>query len=314
MPSQWIALALQRLDQFVASQEPSISRSRVQKMIESGEVEVNGEEVTKPSFMLKSGDSVFLTAEWDAPEQAARVTAFDLRLPVLYEDDDCLVIDKPAGIAVHPGCGMSSDEKTILHGTSHLFTERSIPFFENAALVHRLDRETTGCLLVAKNPTAHALLQEQFEHREVRKHYLAVVADIPEKHHATIDAPIGRNLTDRTRMSILRTSVSREAKTTYRTLDIGSDVALLECTPHTGRTHQVRVHLNSIGHPILGDTTYSSKRSEEIAKKYEIQGLCLHARKLQFLSPTKLKEISVEAPLPVSFVSALHVCGLSLES
>jgi 23S rRNA pseudouridine1911/1915/1917 synthase len=304
----------QRLDSFLADQNPQVSRSRIQKMIKSGGIEVNGEEVTKPSLKLKEGDSVFQTAEWEEASESSSIDPIDLQLPVLYEDEDCLVINKPAGFAVHPGAGIPEGDPTILHGIAHLFTERGISFSSDGVLVHRLDKETTGCLLAAKTPEAHGLLQKQFEHRDVSKVYLAVVLGQPDPPKAIVDAPIGRNLTDRTKMSVLRTSVSREAKTTYRTLETVSSASLLQCHLHTGRTHQIRVHLSSIGHPILGDVVYSSSQSEKCTAQHNIECLCLHAWKLTFLSPTKLKEISVEAPLPVQLVSAIQGINLSLPS
>lgn len=310
MPSQWTVTEPQRLDSFLADQSPQLSRSRIQKMIKMGWVEVNGEEICKPAHRLKEGDAVFQLDGVEALPDEASIAPVDLHLPVLYEDEDCLVIDKPAGIAVHPGAGMSPGTPTILHGVAHLFTERTLPFSGEGVLVHRLDKETTGCLLIGKTPDAHSQLQKQFENRDVTKEYLALVAGQPNPPKAVIDAPIGRNLTDRTKMSVLRTSVSREAKTTYRTIESVGDASLLRCQLHTGRTHQIRVHLSSVGYPILGDTAYSSSRSAELTKKRKIESLCLHAWKLSFLSPTKLKEIAVEAPLPVLFLGALQAFNI----
>ena len=311
MTFQWTAQSSQRLDAFLADQNPEVSRSRVQKMIKSGGIEVNGEEVIKASFKLKEGDSVFQISEWDDSSEGTEIKPIDLQLPVLYEDDDCMVIDKLAGYAVHPGAGISKDDPTILHGVAYLFEQRSIPFTSDSVLVHRLDKDTTGCLLTAKTADVYKLLQKQFENRDVSKTYVALVVGQPGPPKAIIDAPIGRNLTDRTRMSVLRTSVSREAKTTYRTLESMGNASLLQCDLHTGRTHQIRVHLSSIGHPILGDTTYCSSASNQLTKQYQIEGMCLHAFRLKFLSPTKLKEIETKASLPIHFVSALH--GLNMQ-
>lgn len=305
-------MATQRLDAFLADQHPQVSRSRIQKMIKAGGIELNGEEVTKPGLKLKEGDTVFQTVEWEETPASSSIDPIDLQLPVLYEDKDCLVLNKPAGFPVHPGAGIPEGDPTILHGIAHLFTERGIPFSSDSVLVHRLDKDTTGCLLVAKIPEAHGLLQKQFEHRDVTKVYLALVLGQPDLPKAIIDAPIGRNLTDRTKMSVLRTSVSREAKTSYRTLETTGSASLLQCHLHTGRTHQIRVHLSSIGHPILGDAMYGSSQSEQYTRQHAIQCLCLHARKLTFLSPTKLKEISAEAPLPVTFISALESLHITL--
>ena len=314
MSFQWTVTDTQRLDAFLADSNPQVSRSRVQKMIKMGGIEVNGEEVTKSSHKLKEGDSVFQIAEWDDESNESHINPVDLNIPVLYEDDDCLVLDKPAWFAVHPGAGIAKDDATILHGIAFLFEERGIAFTSDSVLVHRLDKDTTGSLLAAKTPEAHKMLQKQFENRDVSKVYLALVAGQPDPPKAIIDSPIGRNLTDRTRMSVLRTSVSREAKTTYRTLESNGNVSLVQCHLHTGRTHQIRVHLSSIGHPILGDATYGSSQSGDISKLHAIERICLHAWKLTFLSPTKLQEISVEAPLSVQFVSALQELTIQIPS
>jgi len=162
-----------------------------------------------------------------------------------------------------------------------------------------LDKETTGCLLIAKTEKAHTFLQKQFADRTVKKTYLALVAGVPSPPSAIIDAPIGRNLVNRTLMSIFKTRSSREAKTTYRTLEVRVNCTLLECDLHTGRTHQIRVHLRSIGHPILGDSSYGTHESKKITKGLGINGLCLHAQKLSF-NTLSHKRVDVEAPLSVS--------------
>jgi len=272
----------------------------------SGGVEVNGEEVTKPAQKLREGDSVFQKMENEELSRETTIAPLDLHLPVLYEDKECLVLSKPAGIAVHPGAGMGSEDATILHGIAHLFAERDLPFSRESVLVHRLDKETTGCLLVAKNAQSHLALQKQFAQRSVSKTYLALVAGQPDPPAAMINAPIGRNLTDRTKMSVLRTSISREAKTTYRTLETTGKATLVQCDLHTGRTHQIRVHMSSVGHPVLGDVLYGSSASSAFGKTSGIEGMCLHAWKLRFLSPTKIQEIAVQAPLPLPFTLALE--------
>ena len=313
MSSQWVVEESQRLDAFLADKNTDISRSRIQKAISGGFVEVNGEEVLKPALKLQKGDEVYLQSDWDDASVDTAIHPVDMQLEVLYEDDDCMVIHKPAGFAVHPGSGMDASEQTILHGVANLFAERSLSFSSDAVLVHRLDKETTGCLLIAKTADAHHLLQKQFEDRDVSKQYLAIVHGVPQQQKAVIDAPIGRNLTDRTKMSILRTGKSREAKTTYQVRDAIDESALVECDLHTGRTHQVRVHLHSIGHPILGDATYASPASQKFSNDHEVHTLCLHAWKLSFLSPTIIKQIEVEASLPQSFLSALENAGLSMD-
>ena len=305
---EWNATSSSRLDAFLAAETGS-SRAKVQKAIKSGSVTVNAAVVSKPAHILSEGDHVVL--EDAIPEDPSTdVQPADLSIDVLNEDDACLVLNKPAGIAVHPAPG-EKDSHTLLHGIAHLFAERSLPFSADAVLVHRLDKETTGCLLVAKNADAHTFFQKQFEDRTVQKTYLAIVASVPQESSALIDAPIGRNLTDRTKMSVLKTSTSRDAQTKYDVLDSTDDSALLSCDLLTGRTHQIRVHLASIGHPILGDPTYCSDASRNTTSEYQVSSLCLHSHKLSFTTKEK-GECSVEAPLPEQFLAALGSTGLHL--
>lgn len=308
---EWTCDTPKRLDSFLVEHNPEFSRARIQKTIESGGVKVNGIAVTKQALKLKEGDTVSLELAAETPLHDERIHPQDLALPLLYEDEFCVVVNKPAGIAVHPGTGMEDDEVTLLSGIAFLFEERGLTFTPGSVLVHRLDKDTTGCVLVAKTAEAHAALQKQFEERSVQKKYLAIVYGIPDPPHARIDAPIGRNLTDRTKMSVLRTSKSREAQTTYTTLDATNETALLQCDLHTGRTHQIRVHLRSISHPILGDTTYPTQKSEEYAKAVGVHTLCLHAWKLTFVSPSG-STVDLTCEPPQSFYTSLHATGLVL--
>ena len=301
-----------RLDTLLAAEDEALSRSKIQSAIKQGLVTVNGTVVKKASQKLSSGDCVIIDeAAAHITHNAAPITPIDLHLEVLFEDDAVMVINKPAGIAVHPGHSMDQDEQTILHGIAHLFADRNIPFSADSTLAHRLDKPTTGCLAVVKNNNSFQHLQKQFENRTTKKTYIAIVSGVPEHQSATIDAPIGRSLTDRTKMSILKTSVSRDAKTTYTVLDSTDACSLLECDLHTGRTHQLRVHLASIGHPILGDSAYGSPASIKQSESYGIEGLCLHAQSLRFVSPADNNEHLIEAPLPDAFVTAQSAVGLT---
>ncbi len=281
-----------RLDMHVSGFMGVKSRAQAQKFIEAGFVKVSGKVERKASRMMRPNDNVELTLP-DAP-QAKSEDGVDLDLLVLFEDDDCMVIDKPAGIAVHPGSGMGKDAVTILDGIRFLFAERKIPFYPSETLVHRLDKETTGSLLIAKNPTAHRTLQKQFESRSVEKFYLALVAGVPSPASAMIDAPIGRHTGDRTKMSVMQSSASRAAFTTYHTLESADGIALVSCELHTGRTHQIRVHMRSIGHALLGDEKYQTKESLALTATHSIDFLCLHAWKLSFKSPSG-KKVSIKS-------------------
>jgi len=299
-----------RLDVFLTAESKAHSRSHVNKLIKSDCVKINGITVNKPSYLLKAGDTVTVSEE-KAGRKTGGIIAADLDLEILYEDDFCIVINKPAGISVHPANTIAKEEKTILSGVAFLFEKRNIAFSPDAVLVHRLDKETTGCLLIAKTPEAHAFLQKQFESRTVKKTYLAIASGVPGNASAVIDAPIGRSILNRTAMSLFRTGKSRGAQTSYRTVSSSDKASLLECELHTGRTHQIRVHLSSIGNPILGDKTYKTSRSEELSQKFGITNLCLHSRKLIFSSIGN-DLVEVLAPLPVSFLSALKSAGLKL--
>ncbi len=277
-------------------------------MIEAGLVEVNDQRLTKSAQRLQEGDKVTLLGE--LPAAVSDIKPVNLHLPILYEDASCFVINKPAGYAVHPGAGMVPGEATILHGVAHLFGERSLPFTDAAVLVHRLDKDTTGCLLIAKSLAAHVALQKQFEERSVDKRYLAVVAGIPAVAKATVDSPIGRSTTDRTRMAVHAAGIAREAQTTYEILATGDRSALLLCQLHTGRTHQIRVHLHALGHPVLGDGTYGSELADRLHDEKNVRSLCLHAWKLAFTSPADGKVHAVVATPPQSFTENLERCGI----
>lgn len=299
-----------RLDVFLTNKTESVSRAKARKMIEVGNVEVDGKISKKPAMMLKPGSTV--TIHTNSPEEApSRITPSQITFDILYEDNRCMVIDKPQDLTVHPGSG-TRDEATLLHGLAFLFKERGLSFDESNVLAHRLDKGTTGCLLVAKDSDAHVLLQKQFMNRTIEKQYLAVVAGIPKPASAIIDAPIGRSTVDRKKMGISKASAQRSAQTTYRTLSTSRDAALLLCLPKTGRTHQLRVHLHSIGHPILGDSAYGSSESKKMSVAHDISALSLHAWKIAFMSPDDGRIHEVTAPVPKSFVETIDLMGLEM--
>ena len=303
----WTIEHPERLDSALMQLHAFPSRAEAQRHIEAGLITVNGKAVKKPSTPLKIGDALEVTGERTIEESA--IIPANLSFSVVYEDPACLVIDKPAGISVHPGAGMKKGEETVLHGIAYLFKKKKIPFHESSVLVHRLDKETTGCLLIAKTPEAHISLQKQFADRTVQKEYLALVAGVPSPAAAIIDAPIGRSSGDRTKMAVFHAVQSRrEARTTYRTLAVSAarDAALLCCDLHTGRTHQVRVHLKTIEHPILGDEDYGTKWSRDLSGKYRIESLCLHAWKLKFRSPEDDATHALVSPPPQVLMDALR--------
>lgn len=308
MPS-WTAAGPDRLDSFLFAQGATISRAKAQALIEAGAVSVNKKTVMKPSCRLEEGDAVLLKTPKKKADEEANAPV-DMKLEVLYEDKVCMVLNKPAGVAVHPGAGMEPGEKTLLDGIAFLFKKKKIPFSPDSILAHRLDRETTGCILIAKTAKAHLALQKQFETRTVKKFYLAIVAGVPDPLSATIDAPIGRSTVNRTKMAVLGSSAMREAQTTYRTLDSAGRAALVECELHTGRTHQIRIHMLTVNHPLLGDDTYHNEVGDRLAQEHGITNLCLHARRLTFISPADKKEHTAVADLPKPFKDALKKLDL----
>lgn len=291
-----------RLDQFLAGKVAIRSRVHAKRLIQAGNVRVNRTIAKKAAMDVMDMDTV----EWkDFPApKIPKIKGKATPLPVLYQDAHCMVIFKPAGLTVHPGSGMAMDEETVLSALKALFSKRRLPFSEAAVLVHRLDKDTTGCLLVAKNAKAHQKLQKQFEDRSVSKFYLALVSGVPSPAAAKIDAPIGRHTSMRTKMSVHQASAMREATTTYHVLGSAQSISLLSCELHTGRTHQIRVHLQSIGHPVLGDPTYANGTSKSRSAKLKIDFLCLHAWKIGFVSPNG-KKVTVTCPPPKNFLKVL---------
>ncbi len=302
MPS-WNVDTPGRLDSFLAASEPALTRARAQKLIERQNVTVNGKLITRPAHMVRVGDAVEVA---DVPlESNTVVEPVDLKLTIVYEDDHCVVIQKPVGLPVHPGAGMAPGAITVLSGIAWLYKKWKLPFSSGHCLVHRLDKETSGCLLVAKTPEAHLALQKQFEERSVQKTYLALVAGVPKDKTALIDAPMGRHGQSRTRMAVIGASKTREAQTTYTVLSAAKEASLLEVALHTGRTHQARVHLRAINHPILGDDEYATDVSRRLSRALEIPRVCLHAWKLMFTPLGAKKPVTASAPLPDDIKAAM---------
>jgi 23S rRNA pseudouridine1911/1915/1917 synthase len=276
-----------RLDRYLAELCPDFSRARLQGFIREGRVKVN-QAPAKPSWPLREGDAVLLEIPTEtAPSPLA---AEEMPLGILFEDDHLLVLDKPAGLVVHPGAG--NREGTLANGLLHHCAGiEVVGGIERPGIVHRLDKETSGCLVVAKTESAHRQLAAQFASRDVEKTYLALVDGKPRMPHGTIDAAIGRHPVHRQKMAVVERG--REALTHYRVLESRDAKALVQCQPKTGRTHQIRVHLKHLGHPVSGDPVYGRRGGFERHM--------LHAWKLTFTHPATGKRISFSAPLPADF-------------
>jgi 23S rRNA pseudouridine1911/1915/1917 synthase len=288
-----------RLDQFLAKRFPQYSRSRLQQLIRGGFVRLN-EQSTRPRQIVRGGDKIDLI---EPPVEKIEIRPEPIPLDVLFEDDDLIVINKPAGLTVHPGAGQR--EHTLVNALlSHCTTLSGIGGKERPGIVHRLDKETSGCLVVAKNDIAHRELSKQFATRNVEKIYLALVAGKLRKPAGVIEDKIGRHPVHRQRMRV--TSVrGRTATTEYRVIGSGNQASLIECRLHSGRTHQIRVHLQHLGHPVLGDKVYAPRFANNLPRQM------LHAWKLGFRHPRTGEWKSLEAPLPDDFATAIK---LTIES
>jgi len=308
MPSRHISVssehAGQRLDQFLAGQLPQTSRARVQQLIAAEKVMVNAA-AAKASLRLRGGEQVTVLGETVPPP--LKTIPEDIPLDIVYEDDDLAVVNKPAGMMVHAGAGATDDQRnrgTLVNALLHRFRRLSGVSGElRPGIVHRLDKATSGLIVVAKTDEAHRKLAAQFAHRQVKKTYIALVHGWAKPDHGTINSSISRDRVRRTRMTTRRQG-GREAITHYRVqrrIDSRfGKFTLLEVRIDTGRTHQIRVHLASLGHPVVGDTLYGAPRElrTRTGGRRSLARNFLHAAALQFSHPRTSKELSFTRPLP----------------
>jgi 23S rRNA pseudouridine1911/1915/1917 synthase len=283
-----------RLDRFLAGMLPHLSRSRLQTLIKQGHVTLAGKPA-KPSDTVRNGALVAIT---EPPAEPTLLEPEDIPLDVLYEDPDLLVLNKPPGLVIHPAAGHA--RHTLVHALlAHCGTLSAIGGQQRPGIVHRLDKDTSGCLVVAKNDFAHAHLSRQFAGRTVTKIYLALVSGyFAGPRSGAIENSIGRHPVHRKKMAVLDRG-GRTASTGWRVLQELSGIGtLVQCTLHTGRTHQIRVHLKHLGHPLLGDALYAGRQ----AGKYERQ--MLHAWQLGFTHPRTGKPLHFCSPLPEDFILA----------
>jgi 23S rRNA pseudouridine1911/1915/1917 synthase len=289
-----------RLDVFIAGKAPELSRSQVKRIIEEGEVRVNETPVTKAGTKLRAGEHVAFTLQ---PAQPWEVAAQDIPLQILYEDRDLLVIDKPAGMVIHPAPG--HHEGTLVNAILHHCDDLSgIGGVIRPGIVHRLDKDTSGVLLVAKNDETHHCLSDQFKGHTVKKTYKALVFGSNLDDEGTIALPVGRHPEDRKRMST-RSRRGKDAVSHWRVVGRYGDVALVDVDIETGRTHQIRVHLSSVGHPVVGDRVYGGagrvKSVQDTALRARLAAFprqALHAWRIGFLHPRDNRELEFTAPLP----------------
>lgn len=288
-----------RLDRYLAQHLSDLSRSRIQQLIEQGNVKLNGKICTSKKETIKLGDRIFLEIP---AAQPLDLQPENIPLDILYEDDSLLIINKPAGLVVHPAPG--HPQGTLVNAIlAHCPTLPGIGGVQRPGIVHRLDKDTTGAIAIAKTDQAHQHLQAQLKAKTARREYLGVVHGSPQTQSGTIDLPIGRHPVDRKKMAVVAVDIGRAARTLWQVQERLGNYTLMHFQLETGRTHQIRVHSAHIGHPIVGDPVYSSGRSVGV----NLPGQALHALRLRLQHPVTEELIDVIAPLPATFTKLLEV-------
>ena len=282
----------QRIDSYLP-QVLDVSRSKVSKMIKNEEILVNGKK-TKNSYILKEND---LVEVGEIKEEIMQALPEKMDLDIIYEDDDVIVVNKPKGMVVHPAVGNKS--KTLVNGL--LYHSKNLSTINGEfrpGIVHRIDAYTSGLLMVAKNDKAHKILAKELEEKKTTRKYIALVWGIINTDTGTIDAPIGRDINDRKKMAVTDIN-SKDAITHFKVIERYSNATLIELKLETGRTHQIRVHMNYIGYPVVNDPVYGRR------KLIDNTGQCLHAKTLGFIHPTTHEYMEFDSPLPSCFENIL---------
>lgn len=289
-----------RLDRYLASQLTDVSRSRLQKLIEQGHVQINGDVCTSKKLDVKSGDRIQINIPDAEPLD---LQAENIPLDILYEDDSLLILNKPAGLVVHPSAGHETG--TMVNALlAHCSTLPGINGVQRPGIVHRLDKNTTGAIAVAKTEQAFHHLQEQFRTKTARRDYLAIVYGAPPQENGTIEQPIGRHPVERQKMAVVSEEKGRRAITHWHIKERLGNYTLMEFELETGRTHQIRVHSAFMGHPIVGDQIYGSGRK---SINVNLPGQALHAWRLRLKHPMTEEWVVAIAPLPPTFTKLLEV-------
>lgn len=284
-----------RLDSYIANKSEKITRTFAEKLIKNGEVLVNNKK-QKVAYKINEGDIITIEKQ---EAKDIKLKAQNIPVDIIYEDDDIIVVNKPKGMVVHPANG--NPDGTLVNAIMAICKDSlsGIGGEIRPGIVHRLDKDTSGLLIIAKNDEAHVNVSEQIKNHEVKKTYIALVRGIIKENEATIDMPIGRSTSDRKKMAVNKKG--KNAITHIKVLKRYDKYTLVEVNIETGRTHQIRVHLSYIGYPIIGDATYSNGKNE-----FNVQGQCLHAKKLEFVHPITGKKMELEAPLPQYFQEIIN--------
>jgi 23S rRNA pseudouridine1911/1915/1917 synthase len=284
----------ERLDKAISDSLVHLSRAAIQRLIKGGQVLVNGR-TSKPSYRVELGDEVVVHIPHETPPE---IKPEQMTLDVIFEDEHLLTLNKPAGMVVHPAYGHQSG--TLVNAVLAYFPQNAdVGGPDRAGIVHRLDKDTSGLILVAKSETIHNALQRQFKRRRVKKTYVALVEGHPIPREGLIDAPIGRDKHQRKRMAIVKSG--REARTAYRVGELFDEHSLIEVNPETGRTHQIRVHLAWLGYPVVGDRIYGYRRQRLLRHRH-----FLHASQLELRHPITEAPLSLSAPLPEDLATLLR--------
>ena len=276
-----------RIDAYLAKIDEGISRVTIQRLIEEQKILVNNKK-TKPSYKIQENDNI--TIEEEKPKEIS-IKAQNIPIEIIYEDDDIIVVNKPKGMVVHPANG--NPDGTLVNAIMAICKDSlsGIGGEIRPGIVHRLDKDTSGIIIIAKNDKAHINLSEQIKEHTVKKTYIALVRGLVKENEATINMPIGRSEKDRKKMAV--TKKGKEAITHFKVLERYDKYTLLQVNIETGRTHQIRVHLSQIGYPIVGDEVYSNGKNE-----WNVKGQCLHAKSLEFIHPVTGEKMYLEAELP----------------
>jgi 23S rRNA pseudouridine1911/1915/1917 synthase len=298
-----------RLDRALAVAVPTLSRERLKTLIRNGAVESGGKAVRDPATKVRGTERLSVAV----PEpQPAHNLPQDIPLDILFEDEHLLVVDKPAGLVVHPAAG--NLDGTLVNALLHHCAGRlsGIGGVARPGIVHRIDKDTSGLLVVAKTDVAHEGLAKQFAAHSIDRRYLAIVSGVPTASNGTVDAPLARSATNRKKIAIVEGKRGKRAVTHWKRLQVLKDAALVECRLETGRTHQVRVHMASLGHPLLGDPVYgrSGKTHGKLLKELAFHRQALHATELGFTHPVTGRRLSFSSPMPPDMQELFNALGV----
>ena len=298
-----------RLDRALAAAVPTLSRERLKALIRSGAVETAGHAIRDPATKVRGDENLSVavpepTAAHNAPQ--------DIPLTVVFEDEHLLVVDKPAGLVVHPAAG--NLDGTLVNALLHHCAKQlsGIGGVARPGIVHRIDKDTSGLLVVAKTDVAHEGLAKQFAAHSIDRRYLAIVSGVPKASHGIVDAPLARSATNRKKIAIVEGKRGKRAVTHWKRLEVFRDAALVECRLETGRTHQVRVHMASLGHPLVGDPVYgrSGKTHGKLLKELGFHRQALHAAELGFTHPVTRSRLSFSSPMPPDMQELFNALGV----